>query len=354
MQTINNGNISTSSSSSSSSSTTRPMTMSFLHKDYNPEKTNDILCGRGNVYSTRPGNQYFQKIIQSNRCIYQDAVTRPEKIKVVDSILKEIHMNGVRFTRMAYSNNNKQQQQQQQQQQRWYELDNVAAHQKIGHAIRDTIRLHEKEKNNKSRSRSRSNININSNSSKSSIAIKKQKQKTMKKKRNDNSSTGRRRQQQQQQQQAVCSTSFTSCTSEYDDNNSITTTSMGEILRKSLESVDYLDDIFGNRSKNNFPSSSYEIEQQLKQQQQQIQKQRPRFSFSTNEIITTNKQSSSSSSSSSSQFLLMNEYPDTHFDFTASEFFGDDNDDEKEAEAEDDDTTYSYNLANEILSLSSQ
>jgi hypothetical protein len=259
-------------------------TMSFLPKDYKPDETGDILCGRGNVYSTRPGNQYFQRVIRANRCIYQDAITRPDKIKVVDKILKEIHRNGVKFTRMS-NNSNK----------RWYELDDVAAHQKIGHAIRDTIRLHEKEEY------------IRCNSSKSSIAIKKQNNKTMKNKRNNS------------------------------------TTTMDKILRKSLESVDFLD--------NNVPSSSLHetTEQQIKQQQQQqtqqqtqqIQKQqRHLFSFSSIEITTT-----------SSGFLLTNEYPDTHFEFTASAFFGGDDDEKK---AEDDDTDYSYNLANEIISLSSQ
>lgn len=116
------------------------------------------------------------------------------------------------------------------------------------------------------------------------------------------------------------------------------TTAMDEILGKSLETVDFLDDIFG-------------IEQELNQQQQ---KQHRRAS-SIIEITT-------SSSTKSSRFLLTNEYPDTHFNFTASAFFGGDekeeNDDDEHTSSmfyeHDNDGDHSYTISNEIISLSSQ
>jgi hypothetical protein len=291
--------------------------VSFLSKDYTPQNTDDILCGRGNVYSSRPGNQYFQRIIQDNRHNYQEASTRPAKIKVVDNILKEIHTRGVRFTKM--SNNNK----------RWCELDNVAAHQKIGHAIRDTIRLHEKENNYSNKS-----SNSSSRCNKSSVAIKKQKimKKIHETKRNNRREVVRTSLNRQRKNQWLSS-------GEDNDNNS--TITMDEIFSKSLETVDFLDDVFGNNENNennNFPSSSYEVEQQLKQQQE--------------------------------QFLLTNEYPDTHFDFIASAFFGGDEKEEND-DVDDEHTSstsssgmmfyehdnagdYSYTFANEEISLNSQ
>merc|ERR1712025_97060 len=82
------------------------------------------------------GNRYFGKIIRDNLQLYRDAPNRPEKIRVVDDILQEIRSSGARFAKL--DNETK----------RWYELNGVQAHQKIGHAIRDTIRLLKDKRNN--------------------------------------------------------------------------------------------------------------------------------------------------------------------------------------------------------------
>jgi hypothetical protein len=109
----------------------------MLPLDFTPKAT-DILCGRGNVFSNHDGNRYFGRIIRANLKQYRDAVSRPEKIRVVDNILQDIRSEGVRFAKL--DNETK----------RWYELNDVLAHQKIGHAIRDTIRLlKDKTKTNK-------------------------------------------------------------------------------------------------------------------------------------------------------------------------------------------------------------
>merc|ERR1712146_411292 len=61
-----------------------------------------------------------------------ESKSRPQKIKVVDDILRTIRISGARFAKIDASTK------------RWYELNDVQAHQKIGHAIRDTIRLNGK------------------------------------------------------------------------------------------------------------------------------------------------------------------------------------------------------------------
>lgn len=100
----------------------------LLPLDFTPGPK-DILCGRGNVFSNHEGNQYFGKIIRSSLRKYKEALNRREKIRVVDQILQEIKSSGVRFAKIDSKTK------------KWYELNNVQAHQKIGHAIRDTIRL---------------------------------------------------------------------------------------------------------------------------------------------------------------------------------------------------------------------
>lgn len=118
----------------------------MLPLNFTPQAT-DILCGRGNVFSNHDGNRYFGRVIRANLKKYRDAGSRPDKIRVVDGILQEIRSEGVRFAKQ--DNETK----------RWYELNDVLAHQKIGHAIRDTIRLlKDKTKNTKTTTLKQSRI----------------------------------------------------------------------------------------------------------------------------------------------------------------------------------------------------
>ena len=102
--------------------------LKILPLTYKPG-ANDILCGRGNVSSNHEGNKNFGRIIRANLRTYQEAPNRSEKIRVVDVILQEIRLSGALFAKIDSETK------------RWHELDPVQAHQKIGHAIRDTIRL---------------------------------------------------------------------------------------------------------------------------------------------------------------------------------------------------------------------
>ena len=122
--------------------------LNMLPMDFEPSN-NDVLCGRGNVYSNHYGNQFFGKVIRDNITVYKEATSRPDKIKVVDGILNKIRDNGARFTKVDT------------QTERWYELNDVQAHQKIGHAIRDTIRLLRKGVNNNNNSISTTSNNYN-------------------------------------------------------------------------------------------------------------------------------------------------------------------------------------------------
>lgn len=113
------------------------ISLSLLPLNFTPG-TKDILCGRGNVFSNHEGNRCFGRVIRANLKEYMNASSRPKKIVVVNNILQDIRSDGIRFAKLDSETK------------RWYELSDVLAHQKIGHAIRDTIRLlKDKTKNTK-------------------------------------------------------------------------------------------------------------------------------------------------------------------------------------------------------------
>lgn len=87
----------------------------------------DVCCGRGKGFFRHPGNRDFQKIVLANLECYSQACTKIEKSQVVSSIVKRIEGSGGRFVKKNPSTGN------------WYEIDDVLAHDKTGHAIRDHI-----------------------------------------------------------------------------------------------------------------------------------------------------------------------------------------------------------------------
>jgi len=99
----------------------------MLPKDYEPE-VNDIICGRG-THSLHQGNQFFVKIIRNNLHKYMEASNKLEKTQFIDGILRELRISGSRFVKMDKETKI------------WYKLNDEQAHQKIGHAIQDTVRL---------------------------------------------------------------------------------------------------------------------------------------------------------------------------------------------------------------------
>jgi len=143
---------------SQGSSTSKSSALKMLPEDYTPA-ANDILCGRGNVFSQHQGNRFFDMVIRDSLRKYMEAPNRPDKIRVVDSILRGIRVSGARFAKCDSET------------QRWYELNDVQAHQKIGHAIRDTIRLHKKQQQQSGNSSSNKTSDASSSSkSKNTVA----------------------------------------------------------------------------------------------------------------------------------------------------------------------------------------
>lgn len=209
----------------------------------------DILCGRGNVFSNHNGNRFFGRIIRANLKEYRDASTRPDKIRVVDDILQEIRSSGVRFAKLDSETK------------RWYELNDVLAHQKIGHAIRDTIRLlKDKTKTTKG-----------STMKQSKLAKQKLRSSALKLKNHVVPSSDTRQK------------------------------TMEDILRMSTETSDFLNGIWGD---------SENVPPQQTSQMFEVKSEIPVSSY--NNYKERNR----------SRFALKDEYPEENFNFSANTFFG--------------------------------
>jgi len=208
----------------------------------------DILCGRGNVFSNHEGNRNFGRIIRANLTAYRDAGSRPDKIKVVDDILQEIRSEDVRFAKLNSETK------------RWHELSDVLAHQKIGHAIRDTIRLlKDKNKNDSAKPTTMKQSKI------------------AKRKRRTNNF--------RLQNHVVPSLETRKKT-------------MNDILQMSIETSEFLNDVWGAEAEN-IPPVKLEYPKPVKYSSQE-RTERPR-----------------------SRFCLKDEYPEESFDFSPNTFFGD-------------------------------
>jgi hypothetical protein len=222
--------------------------LSMLPLDFTPSDT-DILCGRGNVFSNHEGNRYFGRIIRANLKQYRDAGSRPEKIRVVDDILQELRSEGVRFAKL--DNETK----------RWHELNDVLAHQKIGHAIRDTIRLL-KDKNNTNTSTTKQ----------SRIAKRKVQSDALQLKNHVVPSSDTRKK------------------------------TMDDILRMSLETSEFLNGIWGDSE--NLPP---------------ITQSKPE----TDIVQSTFEYNNKTVPAPRSRYILEDEFPEESFDFSPNSFFGD-------------------------------
>jgi len=89
----------------------------------------DVLCGRGNVYAKHPGNLAFQKVVLDHTTDYATATGRQVKVQLVDHVLQHVHDDlDARILKQDVDTD------------QWYEVSRSHAHQKTGHALRDTIR----------------------------------------------------------------------------------------------------------------------------------------------------------------------------------------------------------------------
>lgn len=264
----------------------------ILPLDFKPT-TKDILCGRGNVYSNHPGNQDFGVIIRSNIDQYNNASNRQEKIKVVHKILDSIRTSGARFVKTDT------------QTKRAYELNDVQAHQKIGHAIRDTIRLLK----DKTKSTAIILDTTTTSTTRSRVAMK------------------RLRQEMGTETHAPFISPSPSTLSMSEPEPKRRMSAIEEIVRLGIKTAELTDDIRSISAVVNGESSSsseYDNHNHFNNLGPQQQHPLDRVVHYIPPIVTTTKRIKPvRNANSQSSYRLPNEFPDNDIPFTSSNFFDD-------------------------------
>jgi hypothetical protein len=88
----------------------------------------DVLCGKDTTLARHIGNQRFREQIQSNLPRYLAARSKQDKMKITKSIVKHIaSVQGARFLKMRANGD-------------WVEIDQMAARDKVSHALRFAAR----------------------------------------------------------------------------------------------------------------------------------------------------------------------------------------------------------------------
>lgn len=98
-----------------------------LESDFQPVPQ-DVLCGRGNAYAHRRGNQVFAQILSEHVDQYHRATKRLDKSVAVATALSRVLATGARFVKYDRPTDT------------WFQLGEEAAHEKCGHGIRDMLR----------------------------------------------------------------------------------------------------------------------------------------------------------------------------------------------------------------------
>jgi hypothetical protein len=88
-------------------------------------KNNDILLGRGPFCYRNPGNVKFRNMIQSHVTNYVLDAPQSSKKKVVQSLIKKIREQGIRFLIRSKKDSN------------WCEAQHYVVQLKVSHALRD-------------------------------------------------------------------------------------------------------------------------------------------------------------------------------------------------------------------------
>jgi len=85
----------------------------------------DILCGQSRICSTHVGNKRFQAVLDTYTTRYDNATSKHEKMMTTKEIVACIHNNsGGRFLKLKNTDG------------MWEEISNVAARDKVSHALR--------------------------------------------------------------------------------------------------------------------------------------------------------------------------------------------------------------------------
>jgi len=98
----------------------------------------DILCGRGKANLSHPGNVMFSNMIKSHLQRYADATTRIERGALTVELRSMLSESGTRFFKKCKTTK------------QWIQINEHSSHEKIGHALRDTLRWERKKQNKKS------------------------------------------------------------------------------------------------------------------------------------------------------------------------------------------------------------
>jgi hypothetical protein len=93
----------------------------------NDAHKNDVICGRGGLSNTHPGNRLFRRLVSANKDLYQRMVSPTRKQIVVFSITAAIHNRGGRFVRKQDGE--------------WTEITGAEVAAKISQALRETYLL---------------------------------------------------------------------------------------------------------------------------------------------------------------------------------------------------------------------
>jgi hypothetical protein len=131
---------------------------------------NDVLCGRGKSYNNHSGNIQFISIVKDHVQTYMNLSSRFEKTLLVRNLVHKLTNEiGTRFLRKSSSTTTTSSttSSTSTSTSSWYPLNEEETYTKVGHAIRDMIKLNRKKSNAS-----------NNNNNKSSQAIKKMKQQT--------------------------------------------------------------------------------------------------------------------------------------------------------------------------------
>ena len=108
----------------------------------------NIMCGRGKAYIKNRGNMQYMGMIRANMQPYLEAKTTLDRTAIIASLLQEIATKGTRFIKK--DPNTKE----------WYTMSQDAAHDKIGHSIRDMIARSKKEQKKMKNQKKPSNASL--------------------------------------------------------------------------------------------------------------------------------------------------------------------------------------------------
>jgi len=87
-------------------------------------RDSDVICGKGKLVHSHPGNKQFRKLINFRRESYQTANIREEKKQITNSVIDTIHRLGGRFLKMDENHGE------------YIEVSDEYRYEKVSHALR--------------------------------------------------------------------------------------------------------------------------------------------------------------------------------------------------------------------------